>query len=235
MGGREGLDARLGRERLKDTSLDYAAGGEELSRAYAERRGLVPESEIILRERQAEAPAPRRSKFAGLKLGAGRVAPDRGLERNLLAEGTPATAAEAPDARVAREMADYARAWSDAARMGRVGLPVLPHQEQALERAGQALEASRSGLSRDLRAALERTPELAQGHGQQEGMAALVRAADAERRGRLTLEERGRRQCGRGRAGARLRGAGTAYDWKAQRRSAPVWKRSRRSRRRSPA
>ena len=220
MGGREGLDARLGRERLKDTSLDYAAGGEELSRAYAERRGLVPESEIILRERQAEAPAPRRSKFAGLKLGAGRVAPDRGLEteKPTLPKAPQPRQAEAPDARVAREMADYARAWSDAARMGRVGLPVLPHQEQALERAGQALEASRSGLSRDLRAALERTPELAQGHGQQEGMAALVRAADAERRGRLTLEERGRTTV---RAWVALEreyeAAGTAYDWKAQR------------------
>ena len=218
MGSREGLDARLGRERLKDTSLDYAAGGEALSRAYAERRGLVPESEIILRERQAEAPAPRRSKFAGLKLGAGRVAPDRGREEPALPKAPPPRQAEAPDARVAREMADYARAWSDAARMERAGLPVLPHQEQALERAGQALEATRTGLSRDLRAALERTPELAQGYGQKEGMAALGRAADAERRERLALDERGRAAVRAWNALEReYEAAGTAYDWKAQR------------------
>jgi Ti-type conjugative transfer relaxase TraA len=74
MGSREGLDTRLGRERLKDTSLDYPQAARtdtergnrsdsaELGRrfAYAERRGLVPqpaapESEIILREQAVEA------------------------------------------------------------------------------------------------------------------------------------------------------------------------------------
>ncbi len=220
MGSREGLDARLGRERLKDTSLDYAAGGEALSRAYAERRGLVPESEIILRERQAEAPAPRRSKFAGLKLGAGRVAPDRDreAEKPALPKAPQPRQAEAADARVAREMADYARAWSDAARMERAGLPVLPHQEQALERAGQALEATRTGLSRDVRAALERTPTLAHGDRQSEWMAALGRAVDAEQRGRLALEERGRATVRAWTALEReYEAAGKAYDWKAQR------------------
>jgi hypothetical protein len=66
MGSRDGLETRLGRERLKDTSLDYAWDGRtdrdgEIqleSQApvgtypYAERRGLVPESEIVLREHQ---------------------------------------------------------------------------------------------------------------------------------------------------------------------------------------
>jgi Ti-type conjugative transfer relaxase TraA len=55
LGSREGLDARLGRERLKDTSLDYTLDGDDLVRPYADRRGLVPESEIILRDRQVEA------------------------------------------------------------------------------------------------------------------------------------------------------------------------------------
>ena len=83
MRSREGLDARLGRQRLKDTSLDYAPGRTENERTrsgsvaspvasgaaprreaepapseavwdYAERRGLVPESAIIVRERQVE-------------------------------------------------------------------------------------------------------------------------------------------------------------------------------------
>ncbi len=37
----------LGRERAKDTTLDY--GGGELAERYAVRRGLVPESEIVRR------------------------------------------------------------------------------------------------------------------------------------------------------------------------------------------
>ena len=44
VGSRERLTRVLGRERLKDTSLDYepARGGEELMGRYAERRGLDP-------------------------------------------------------------------------------------------------------------------------------------------------------------------------------------------------
>ncbi len=90
VGSRERLTRVLGRERLKDTSLNYGAERTEFeqkiqsesrdsARAYAERRGLVPpdgrvpESEIVVRERQAEpqlvTPArPRRGLFAGLKL-----------------------------------------------------------------------------------------------------------------------------------------------------------------------
>ena len=55
MGSREGLDSRLGRERLKDTSLDYAREGEASRWSYAERRGLVPDTEIVLREQAVEA------------------------------------------------------------------------------------------------------------------------------------------------------------------------------------
>jgi len=102
LGGREGLVRALGRERLKDTSLDYGLSTDgtvtereirsesaAAARDYAERRGLVPESEIVVHERaeaarQAEAarreaertepPRPRRGMFAGLKLSAGPTA-----------------------------------------------------------------------------------------------------------------------------------------------------------------
>jgi Ti-type conjugative transfer relaxase TraA len=85
------LARTLGRQRLKDTSLDYEAAcdGEELMRRYAERRGLDPlrpVSEIVLPERQAE-PAPRRSKFAGIKLRAGRAALD--LDRPVAESASP--------------------------------------------------------------------------------------------------------------------------------------------------
>src|SRR5271166_3554169 len=126
MASRVGLDARLGRQRLKDTSLDYAPDRTDAERgirkaesraetraetgletgpesrdavwAYAERRGLVPESAIILRERQAEprvaeAPALRRGMFAGLKLKVGhsssRPAPKRAAEAETAVEAAP--------------------------------------------------------------------------------------------------------------------------------------------------
>ena len=59
LGDRAGLGRTLGRERAKDTSLDYGGpdGGQE--RAYAERRGLDPlrpESAIVVRQ---HGPAPR--------------------------------------------------------------------------------------------------------------------------------------------------------------------------------
>ena len=44
---RAGLDRVLSRERSKDTTLDYAAG-------FAERRGLVPRSEILVPTRTME-------------------------------------------------------------------------------------------------------------------------------------------------------------------------------------
>jgi Ti-type conjugative transfer relaxase TraA len=42
VGSREGLVVRLGRERAKDTTLDYGESDAELCAAYAERRGLQP-------------------------------------------------------------------------------------------------------------------------------------------------------------------------------------------------
>ena len=247
----------LGRERRKDTTLDYGAGPEpdHVVAAYAERRGfdpLYPVSEIVVRQAEQpepEAPrpepdrakvgqgiregmgpgaqpgpvmqpsAPKRSKFAGLKLGTAQSASDRAERAATPALSEPPVAqAEARNDRLTRGLSAYARAWSDAARMGRAGLPVLPHQVQALERAGQDLEAINAGLSRDVRATLERAPELAQGIGQPVGVAALGNAVGQERRGRLALEERGRATV---RAWDALEGAyeaaGKTYDWDAQR------------------
>jgi hypothetical protein len=133
---------------------------------YAERRGLVPVSEIVVQERAvASEPVvsarPRRSKFAGLRLGTDAATePSRTLEE-LTSSMTQPRQGQTPDTQLARAMGEYARAWADAARMEPAGLPVLAHQALALERAGQALEATATGLLRDVRAALERTPALA--------------------------------------------------------------------------
>ena len=65
----------LGRERAKDTTLDYDRDGEDLVRRYAERRGLVPDSQIVVRPPLTPAPEqvapPRRSRFAGFTRDAG--------------------------------------------------------------------------------------------------------------------------------------------------------------------
>jgi len=219
------LARALGRERLKDTSLDYGAGpggpdrdGEELVRRYAERRGLDPlrpESEIVVRpgsEQQAPVPeasaaaepraepvrTPRRGMFAGLKLdagrGAARPAAARAAELAPAPEPQPPARPETRGERLARGLAGYARAWEDAARMERAGLPVLAHQETALARAGEALEAEGVGMARDAAVVLARSPWLAAAAaaGQAEEVALLGRVVGQERRERQALEERGR-------------------------------------------
>ena len=221
----------LSRERAKDTSLDYPdRDGDELARRYAERRGLDPlrpESEIVVRtpERQAEwdavQAAPRRGKFAGLKLKADPPAPER-----LPARAEP-VAPEPPrrtsleiecEERLRRALTSYAEAWADAGRMTAAGLPVLAHQAEAMERSGQALEALAPNLLRDTRAALERAPELARDVAAPESIAALGAAIGAERRARLDLDERGRVAV---RAWNTLERAYAAaekgYDWQAKR------------------
>lgn len=136
-----------------------------------------------------QSPAPKRSKFAGLKLGTGQRAPDRAKEPAMPVLSEPAPVqAETRNDRLERGLEAYVRARADAARMKPAGLPVLPHQVQALERAEQGLEAIGTGLLQDVRGTLGRAPELAQGIGQPGGVAAL----GLERRGRLALEERGR-------------------------------------------
>jgi Ti-type conjugative transfer relaxase TraA len=227
VGSRERLTRVLGRERLKDTSLDYGAERTEFeqkiqpesrdsARAYAERRGLVPASEIVLRDRQAktqraEPARPRRGLFAGLKLDVGRP--------EAAAAVAPAAAEQNREAdRLVRSVGAYARAWADAERMRAAGLPVLPHQTEALVRADRALEEQQPSFGQDLNAALTRAPKLAQGIGTDTGLAALIEAGRVESAQRTSLEERAREAV---RAWARLEQAyeqaEKKYDYRAQR------------------
>ena len=204
VGSRERLTRVLGRERLKDTSLDYGFGRTEAepeirresaansARAYAERRGLVPESEIVLREHPAETqraePArPRRGMFTGLKLEAGpaTTAPTPAV--------APAVTERDREAdRLVQSVGAYARAWSDAARMRQAGLPVLPHQAAALLQVDRGLEAQLPGFGQDLQVALTHAPRLAQGASTDSGLAALIEAGRLARAEREKLEARAR-------------------------------------------
>jgi Ti-type conjugative transfer relaxase TraA len=185
---RERLARTLGRERPKDTTLDYERES-DLVRRYAERRGLVPESEIRLPERKTER---MRSRFAGLRLELPREAPGQVLEIAGPGGREDPPGPEARQQEREQDLTAYVRAWSDMARMGQQNLPVLPHQQIALERAGHRLEGHETGLSRDVRAVLEREPELARGVGQPQGRAALDRVIGMERLDRLLLERTGR-------------------------------------------
>ena len=202
---RDGRDLawHLGRERAKDTTLDYEAG-------FAERRGIIPRSEIIVPEQRAERavferlataePVPERSAvrrgvFAGLKLrGSADEKPgvirDNGVERmdvprNALAGLGIGRDGEAEVPRpVTNErdeaVAGYAKAFADAERMRAAKLPVLPHQEIALGRAGERLDAVDQEAGRDLRSALELEPGLAARASTGQGRAALTAALERE-------------------------------------------------------
>ncbi|GJE02034.1 Ti-type conjugative transfer relaxase TraA [Methylobacterium isbiliense] len=179
---RVGLDRALSRERAKDTTLDYQAG-------FAERRGIVPPSEIVVprsaaeQEPTPERASPRRGRFAGLKLGAGAT---RHPDPREAGRGATREAGRALDhTRVAQAIDGYARAFADAQRMRDAGLPVLPHQELGLARASERLEQASTALAGDLRRALERQPELAAGIATREGRAALMQAVAQERKVRL--------------------------------------------------
>ena len=192
----------LGRERAKDTTLDYTRDD---TIEFAERRGIAPVSGIVV-ERGAErgvsagqtvasgaagekalvaekvAAAPGRGMFAGLKL-------QRGTEPGSVRPPDRDVARAAPEAAPASQsleavVAAYARAFADAERMRAAKLPVLPHQALALTRAGEGLDAVDRSTGRDLRAVLERSPELAAGAGTQAGRVALRDAMDQERAAR---------------------------------------------------
>jgi hypothetical protein len=179
---------------------------------------LVPESEIVLRERAAEVPRaeparPRRGLFAGLKLDANpaEAAPSRA------ASPAPTTEDRAAD-RLAQSVGVYARTWADAERMRQAGLPVLPHQTEALVRADRAIEGQQPSFGQDLNAALTRTPRLAHGAGTDAGLAALIEAGRVESERREALEKQAREVV---RAWGRLERAyeqaGEEYDHLAQR------------------
>jgi Ti-type conjugative transfer relaxase TraA len=166
------LTRTLGRERAKDTTLDYGD-------AFAERRGLV-RSEILVERGPAPevGRAPKRSMFDGLKLGRGG-GPAAGI--------TDAAERAAPgsDAALQRGVSRYTAAWADAERMGEQGLPILPHQRVEMQKAREVLEGVSPEATADLRSALSRNPGLAAQGTTPEGMKAVQRVMATERTVRL--------------------------------------------------
>ena len=129
----------LSRERGKDMASDYKP-----EKQFAERRGITFRERIVEIARQV--PERAKSIFANLRPQAHKL------------EALPSDQVRAPEQRRAVER--YARAVDDVGRMREQGLPVLPHQRTALEKAGQALDTIRPHATADLASALQREPSL---------------------------------------------------------------------------
>ncbi|MBB5705293.1 hypothetical protein FHR21_000618 [Sphingopyxis panaciterrulae] len=151
------LARTLSRERAKDMASDYARV--DPAKEFAERRGIGERIADIARAGAEKA----RGIFDGLRLSL----PGQPREQGMFAgfrppERTREQAQTQPSHATGQRRAveRYARAVDDIARMRDQGLPVLPHQHDALNRAGEALDAIRPHASTDLQNALQRQPEL---------------------------------------------------------------------------
>jgi len=161
----EKLARSLSRERGKDMASDHVPKPErDPAHVFAERRG------ITFRERVVEIiqKVPERARGMFDRFRPKEQAPERasGMFANFRPEprgsgGEQALAAQhrAPDPRRAVER--YARAAVDIRRMKGQGLPVLPHQREALDKAWAGLDAIRPHAADDLKNAFQRQPELA--------------------------------------------------------------------------
>jgi len=149
----------LSRERGKDMAGDY-----QPEQAFAELRGISFRERIMEMVRQV--PERAKSIFGNFRPQARQLEP------------LPAQTNTQNEQRRAVER--YARALGDIGTMQAQGLPVLPHQKDALEKAGKALDAIRPLAATDLAKALERRPELiaeAAGGRSQEAMRAMQNEA----------------------------------------------------------
>jgi Ti-type conjugative transfer relaxase TraA len=181
------LAQTLGRERAKDTTLDYPA-------AFAERRGLF-RSDIEV-PAKVQRPAPKRGMFDGLKLGSVKRDPAgrAGLAGPKLDTGelrTPEAGVKPPALDGA--VRDYASAVADIEAMRGRGQRALPDQEIELRRAGKALAERDAGAAADLRSALTRSPGLAAQGGTPAGMGRIGEEMAAEARVRASPELRAER------------------------------------------
>jgi Ti-type conjugative transfer relaxase TraA len=129
----------LSRERGKDMASDYSP-----EQRFAERRGITFRQRIIEIARQL--PERAKSIFANFR-------PQTQKLETLPAEQHGLSSQR-------RAVERFARAADDMAKMREQGLPVLPHQRDALDKAGKTLDAIRPHAAADLASALQRQPEL---------------------------------------------------------------------------
>ncbi|MDQ2765196.1 MAG: Ti-type conjugative transfer relaxase TraA, partial [Pseudomonadota bacterium] len=170
----------LSRDRGKDMAGDYAKPEQDQARAFADRREIrFPE---LARQVVEKVRDKARGMFDGFRpkpaaLPEKATSPERGAADRPLASSQ------------ARAIERYGRAAADIGRMKDKGLPVLAHQEQALAKAGDALDQTRPHAARDLASAIARDPRLARdaAEGKTGGPA---KAMETERQVRIDPEKR---------------------------------------------
>ncbi|MFN3435143.1 MAG: Ti-type conjugative transfer relaxase TraA [Sphingomonas sp.] len=168
----------LSRERGKDMAGDYARPEQDQAHAFADRREIrFPE---LARQVVEKVRDKARGMFDGFRP---KLATEKATSPERVAADRPLASSQV------RAIERYGRAAADIGRMRDKGLPVLAHQEQALAKAGDALDQVRPHGARDLASAIERDPRLIeQAAGGNTGGAA--RAMAEEQRVRLDPEAR---------------------------------------------
>ena len=177
-GDQRQLVRTLSRERGKDMAGDYARPEQDQARAFADRREIrFPE---LARQVAEKVRDKAKGMFAGFR-------PKPAAERATSPERSAADRPLAPSQ--ARAIERYGRAAIDIGRMQDKGLPVLAHQEQALAKAGDALDQTRPHAARDLASAIERDPRLAR-DAAEGNTGGAVKAMETERQVRIDPEKR---------------------------------------------
>jgi len=170
----------LSRDRGKDMAGDYTRPEQDQARAFADRREIrFPE---LARQVVEKVRDKARGMFDGFK-------PKPAAEKTQATERGGGGAIGADRSDQARAIRDYARVAADVRRMKMQGLPVLPHQKTAAQRAIEALDATRPDAARDLASAMQRDPKLIEqaANGDTSG---AVRAMAEEQRVRLDPDAR---------------------------------------------
>lgn len=163
------LARTLGRERAKDTTLDYRE-------AFADRRQIWRDAIIVPALEQGGAKNPHRlakGVFAGFKPRARAAQETPALGATKVRDGGQPPALSA-------EVDAYTRAFAAVVQMRAERLPILPHQKIALEQAGVALARTAPEAAEDLRSALTRRPSLAGQVDAPGGLASVVAAMAQE-------------------------------------------------------
>jgi Ti-type conjugative transfer relaxase TraA len=168
----------LSRDRGKDMAGDYAKPEQDQARAFADRREIrFPE---LARQVVAKVRDKARGMFDGFR-------PKPATEKATSPERVAANRPLAPSQ--ARAIERYGRAAADIGRMQDKGLPVLAHQEQALAKAGDALDQVRPHGARDLASAIARDPRLAR-DAAEGNTGGAAKAMETERQVRIDPEKR---------------------------------------------
>ena len=168
----------LSRDRGKDMAGDYAKPEQDQARAFADRR------EIRFPERAREMVAKVRDKARGMFDGfRPKPATEKAMSPERVAADRPLAASQA------RAIERYGRVAADIGRMRDKGLPVLAHQEQALAKAGDALDQVRPHGARDLASAIERDLRLAR-DAAEGNTGGAAKAMETERQIRIDPEKR---------------------------------------------